>query len=131
MEYLFGTDSDKISKFSTGTLTLNESSENYKDCDFDADTAKKLYQAICEDAADQKLQKYNLTNALKDPEETGEYSSASISLDYYHASADWKTYMTGLMIITEIRENPWKHPQHMADLRISVLEKTAPISYRH
>lgn len=27
MEYLFGTDSDKISKFSTGTLTLNESSE--------------------------------------------------------------------------------------------------------
>lgn len=90
MEYLFGTDSDKISKFSTGTLTLNESSENYKDCDFDADTAKKLYQAIYEDAADQKLQKYNLTNALKDPEETGEYSSASISLDYYHASADWK-----------------------------------------
>lgn len=64
---------------------------------------QKLYQAICEDAADQKLQKYNLTNALKDPEETGEYSSASISLDYYHASADWKTYMTGLMIITEIR----------------------------
>ena len=49
-----------------------------------------LYQAIYEDAADQKLQKYNLTNALKDPEETGEYSSASISLDYYHASADWK-----------------------------------------
>ena len=90
MEYLFGTDSDKISKFSTGTLTLNESSENYKDCDFDADTAKKLYQAIYEDAADQKLQKYNLTNALKDPEETGEYSSASIGLDYYHASADWK-----------------------------------------
>lgn len=40
MEYLFGTDSDKISKFSTGTLMLNESSENYKDCDFDADTAK-------------------------------------------------------------------------------------------
>lgn len=62
----------------------------YKFCDFDADTAKKLYQAIYEDAADQKLQKYNLTNALKDPEETGEYSSASISLDYYHASADWK-----------------------------------------
>ena len=90
MEYLFGTDSDKISKFSTGTLTLNESSENYKDCDFDADTAKKLYQAICEDAADQKLQKYNLTNALKDPEETGEYSSASISMDFYHVSADWK-----------------------------------------
>ena len=27
---------------------------------------------------------------LKVPEETGEYSSASISLDYYHASADWK-----------------------------------------
>ena len=40
MEYLFGTDSDKISKFNTGTLTLDESSENYKDCDFDADTAK-------------------------------------------------------------------------------------------
>ena len=90
MEYLFGTDFDKISKFNTGTLTLDESSENYKDCDFDADTAKKLYQAIYEDAADQKLQKYNLTNALKDPEETGEYSSAGISLDYYHASADWK-----------------------------------------
>lgn len=71
MEYLFGTDYDKISKFNNGTLTLDESSENYKDCDFDADTAKKLYQAICEDAADQKLQKYNLTNALKDPEETG------------------------------------------------------------
>ena len=51
---------------------------------------KKLYQAICEDAADQKLQKYNLTNALKDPEETGEYSSASISMDFYHVSADWK-----------------------------------------
>lgn len=32
---------------------------------------QKLYQAIYEDAADQKLQKYNLTNALKDPEETG------------------------------------------------------------
>ena len=61
-----------------------------QDCDFDADTAKKLYQAICEDAADQKLQKYNLTNALKDPEETGEYSSASISMDFYHVSADWK-----------------------------------------
>lgn len=90
MEYLFGTDYDKISKFNTGTLTLDESSENYKDCDFDADTAKKLYQAICEDAADQKLQKYNLTNALKDPEETGEYSSASISMDFYHVSADWK-----------------------------------------
>ena len=40
MEYLFGTDYDKISKFNTGTLTLDESSENYKDCDFDADTAK-------------------------------------------------------------------------------------------
>ena len=90
MEYLFGTDFDKISKFNTGTLTLDESSENYKDCDFDADTAKKLYQAIGEDAADQKLQKYNLTNALKDSEETGEYASAGISLDYYHASADWK-----------------------------------------
>ena len=51
---------------------------------------KKLYQAICEDAADQKLQKYNLTNALKDPEETGEYSSASLSMDFYHVSADWK-----------------------------------------
>ena len=90
MEYLFGTDSDKISKFSTGSLTLNESSENYKERDFDADTAKKLYQAIWEDAADQKLQKYNLTNALKDPEETEEYASAGISLDYSHASADWK-----------------------------------------
>ena len=41
MEYLFGTDYDKISKFNNGTLTLDESSENYKDCDFDADTAKK------------------------------------------------------------------------------------------
>lgn len=40
MEYLFGTDYDKISKFNNGTLTLDESSENYKDCDFDADTAK-------------------------------------------------------------------------------------------
>ena len=131
MEYLFGTDSDKISKFSTGTLTLNESSENYKDCDFDADTAKKLYQAIYEDAADQKLQKYNLTNALKDPEETGStLLPVSVWIITMHLQTG-KTYMTGLMIITEIRENPWKHPQHMVDLRISVLEKTAPISYRH
>lgn len=128
MEYLFGTDSDKISKFNNGTLTLDESSENYKDCDFDADTAKKLYQAICEDAADQKLQKYNLTNALKDPEETGEYSSASLSMDFYHVSADWKMYMTGSMITTRIWANLWKHPDHMADQHMSASGKTVPIS---
>ena len=90
MEYLFGTDFEKISKFSTGTLTLSASSERYKDRDFDSGTAKKLYQAVYEDAKDQKIQKYNLANLLKDPEETGEYSSAGISLDFYHASAGWK-----------------------------------------
>lgn len=92
---------------------------------------QKLYQAIYEDAADQKLQKYNLTNALKDPKKQGStLLPVSVWIITMHLQTG-KTYMTGLMIITEIRENPWKHPQHMVDLRISVLEKTAPISYRH
>lgn len=128
MEYLFGTDSDKISKFNNGTLTLDESSENYKDCDFDADTAKKLYQAICEDAADQKLQKYNLTNALKDPEETGSTLlpvSAWIFITYLQTG---KMYMTGSMITTRIWANLWKHPDHMADQHMSASGKTVPIS---
>ena len=51
---------------------------------------KNCIRRFVKDAADQKLQKYNLTNALKDPEETGEYSSASLSMDFYHVSADWK-----------------------------------------
>lgn len=96
---------------------------------FDADTAKKLYQAICEDAADQKLQKYNLTNALKDPEETGEYSSASLSMDFYHVSADWKNVYDRLDdYYTNIGRICGNHPDHMADQHMSASGKTVPIS---
>lgn len=90
MEYVFGTDYDKITKFNTGTLTLNESSEHYKDRDFDAEISKKLYEAIYEDAKDQKLQKYNLVNILDGEEKMQDYASTGISLDFYHASTNWK-----------------------------------------
>jgi L-rhamnose mutarotase len=88
MKYLVGMDYESVTEFGNAQLEVDSEEDEYDDYEghiLTPEISKKVYKALCEDAEDGTIQKYNLSIFGEQ-----EDSDMFLYLEFYHSSDDWE-----------------------------------------
>jgi ABC-2 type transport system permease protein len=89
MHYMVGYDYEQIASFTDVELEYDTQGDNYVRHNIDTVSARRIYDAVCRDAQEGTLQKYNVSNYMKQDSEE-DYEIAYLYFSYLHKDSDWE-----------------------------------------